>query len=75
MISGCTTAGIGCVDCKKPLIDQVLEEQKPMRERAKQYEENPDLVKSIVAEGCEEARVIARATIEEVRQAIGLSYR
>lgn len=72
---GCTSAGIGCLDCKKPLIDKVLEEQKPMRERARQYEENPDLVKSIVAEGCEEARVIARATIEEVRQAIGLDYR
>lgn len=72
---GCTSAGIGCLDCKKPLIDAVLEEQKPMRERARQYEENPDLVKSIVAEGCEEARVIARATIEEVRQAIGLDYR
>jgi tryptophanyl-tRNA synthetase len=72
---GCTSAGIGCVDCKKPLIDEVLEEQKPMRERARQYEDNPDLVRSIVAEGCEEARVIARATIEEVRQAIGLDYR
>ncbi|MDK1025462.1 MAG: tryptophan--tRNA ligase [Gammaproteobacteria bacterium] len=72
---GCTSAGIGCLDCKKPLIDEVLEEQKPMRERAKQYEENPDLVRSIVAEGCEDARVIARSTIEEVRQAIGLNYR
>jgi tryptophanyl-tRNA synthetase len=72
---GCTSAGIGCVDCKKPLIDEVLEEQKPMRERARQYEDSPDLVRSIVAEGCEEARVIARATIEEVRQAIGLDYR
>jgi tryptophanyl-tRNA synthetase len=72
---GCTSAGIGCVDCKKPLIDAVLEEQKPMRERARQYEENPDLVRSIVAEGCEEARTIARATIEEVRQSIGLEYR
>jgi tryptophanyl-tRNA synthetase len=72
---GCTSAGIGCVDCKKPLIDAVLEEQKPMRERARQYEDNPDLVRSIVAEGCEQARVIARATIEEVRQAIGLDYR
>jgi tryptophanyl-tRNA synthetase len=72
---GCTSAGIGCVDCKKPLIDAVLEEQKPMRERARQYEDNPDLVRSIVAEGCEQARIIARATIEEVRQAIGLDYR
>ncbi|MBT6244800.1 MAG: tryptophan--tRNA ligase, partial [Gammaproteobacteria bacterium] len=53
---GCTTAGIGCLDCKGPLIDSVLVEQQPMRERAQQFEENPDLVKSIVAEGCEKAR-------------------
>ena len=72
---GCTTAGIGCVDCKGPLIDKVLEEQQPMRERAVQYEENPDLVKSIVAEGCEKARTIAKATLEEVRSAMGLDYR
>lgn len=72
---GCTTAGIGCVDCKKPLIEAVLEEQQPMRERARQYEENPDLVKSIVAEGCEKARTIARSTLEEVRSTMGLDYR
>ena len=72
---GCKTAGIGCVDCKKPLIDKVLEEQQPMRDRAKQYEDNPDLVKSIVAEGCEKARTIAKATLEEVRSAMGLDYR
>ncbi|MDH5738103.1 MAG: tryptophan--tRNA ligase, partial [Gammaproteobacteria bacterium] len=51
VVQGCTSAGIGCIDCKKPLIDAVLAEQQPMRERAQQYEENPDLVKSIVAEG------------------------
>ena len=72
---GCTTAGIGCIDCKMPLIEKVLEEQQPMRERAQQYEDNPDLVKSIVAEGCEKARTIARATLEEVRSAMGLDYR
>jgi len=72
---GCTTASIGCIDCKMPLIDAVLEEQQPMRERAKQYEENPDLVKTIVSEGCEKARSVAKATLEEVRQAMGLAYR
>ena len=71
---GCTSAGIGCLDCKKPLIDEVLEEQQPFRERAQQYEENPDLVKSIVAEGCEKARAIARTTMDEVRSAMGLNY-
>jgi tryptophanyl-tRNA synthetase len=72
---GCTTAGIGCLDCKKPLIDAVIEEQQPMRERAQQYEENPELVKSIVSEGCEKARSIAKSTLEDVRQAMGLNYR
>ncbi len=53
----------------------MLVEQQPMRERARQYEENPDLVKTIVAEGCEKARSIAKATMEEVRSAMGLDYR
>jgi tryptophanyl-tRNA synthetase len=46
-----------------------------MLERAKQYEENPDLVKAIIAEGCEKARTLARSTLEEVRLAMGLGYR
>ena len=73
--AGCTSAGIGCIDCKKSLIDAILAEQQPMRERAQQYEENPELVKSIVAEGCEKARVIAKSTLEDVRLAMGLDYR
>ncbi|MDG1908232.1 MAG: tryptophan--tRNA ligase [Pseudomonadales bacterium] len=73
--TGCTSAGIGCIDCKKPLIDAILVEQQPMRERAQQYEENPELVKSIVAEGCEKARIIAKSTLEDVRLAMGLDYR
>ena len=72
---GCTSASIGCMDCKKPLIDAVLKEQQPILERARQYEDNPNLVKSIVAEGCEKARIIARSTLEEVRTAMGLDYR
>ena len=72
---GCRSGSIGCIDCKKPLIDSILEEQQPMRERAKQYEENPDLVKSIVSEGCEKARNVAKSTLEEVRSAMGLDYR
>ena len=72
---GCTSAGIGCIDCKKPLIDAILVEQQPMHDRAAQYEENPELVKSIVAEGCEKARTIAKSTLEDVRLAMGLDYR
>jgi tryptophanyl-tRNA synthetase len=52
-----------------------LAEQQPMRERAIQFEQNPDLVRSIIAEGCEKARTQARATLEEVRSVMGLDYR
>ncbi|KZY74963.1 tryptophan--tRNA ligase [Oleiphilus sp. HI0071] len=72
--TGCKSAGIGCLDCKKPVIEAVLAEQKPIRERAKQYEENPDLVKSIIVEGRERARDAAKDTLEEVRQVMGLSF-
>jgi tryptophanyl-tRNA synthetase len=72
---GCRSAGIGCLECKKPLTDSVLAELKVIRERAREYEENPDLVRTIVAEGCERAREAARATMDEVRGAIGLEYR
>lgn len=71
---GCRSAGIGCLDCKKPLIDAVLEEQKPILERARPYEDNPNLVKSIIAEGCEVARDEAKSTLEEVRRRMGLEY-
>ena len=72
--TGCRSAGIGCLECKKPVIDAVLEEQRPIRERARQYEENPELVQSIIVEGRERARDAAKATLEEVRQVMGLSF-
>ena len=75
VVEGCTSAGIGCLDCKGPLIEAVQAEQKGMRERARQYEDSPDLVKAIIAEGSEQARDAAKATLEEVRSAMGLDYR
>ena len=72
---GCRTAGIGCLDCKKPVIDAVQAELEPIRKRAADHSRNPDLVRTIVAEGCEDAREAARDTLEEVRAAMGLSYR
>jgi tryptophanyl-tRNA synthetase len=71
---GCRGARFGCLECKQPVIDGVLKEQEPMRERARVYEENPRLVKEIVDAGCEKARTLARATMRDVRQAIGLDY-
>lgn len=72
---GCRTAGIGCIECKGPLIDSINAEQSVMRERARQYEEQPDLVRSILQEGSERARDVAKETLEEVRACIGISYR
>ena len=71
----CQSASIGCIECKQKVIDAVIEEQRPIRERAMQYIEDPKAVKSILSEGNEKARDEARDTIEEVRQAMGLSYR
>ncbi len=72
---GCRTAGIGCLECKGPLIDAIKAEQAPIRERAQQYERDRDMVQSILMEGSEEAREVARETLEEVRAAIGISHR
>ncbi len=72
---GCTTAGIGCVDCKQPVIDGVLKELAPIRERAQRYIDDPRLVQTIITEGCEAARDVAEDTLEDVREAMGLAYR
>ncbi len=71
---GCRSAGIGCLECKQPVIDAVLAEQVPIRERAQEFIANPNLVRNIVADGCEAARDVARATLTEVRQVMGLQY-
>ena len=71
---GCRSAGIGCLECKQPVIDSVLEEQKPMRERAAGYLEDPTLVRNIIADGCEKARELAQETMRDVREAMGLRY-
>ena len=71
---GCRSAGIGCIDCKQPVIDSVLAELKPIQERAKELESDPELVRDIINEGCEKARDEARDTMEEVRRAMSLQY-
>jgi tryptophanyl-tRNA synthetase len=74
VMKGCTSAGIGCLDCKQPVVDAVLAEQEPMHERAQQYVDDPSLVRAIVADGCEKARRLAQETMRDVREAMGLSY-
>ncbi len=71
---GCTTAGIGCIECKQPVIDAVLSEQRPMRERAQLYLDDPALVRNIIADGNEKARKLAGETMRDVREAMGLNY-
>jgi tryptophanyl-tRNA synthetase len=71
---GCTTAGIGCLECKQPLIDAIIAEQAPFHERAQKYLDDPSLVRAIVADGCEKARKLAEETMRDVREAMGLSY-
>jgi tryptophanyl-tRNA synthetase len=72
---GCTTAGIGCLECKQPVIDAINAELAPMRERAQVYQNDPTLVKNIVADGCERAKRLAGETMRDVREAMGLTYK
>jgi tryptophanyl-tRNA synthetase len=74
VVKGCTTAGIGCLECKQPVIDAIVAEQKPWRERAESYLANPKQVQWIVENGTERARTVAKQTMRDVREAMGLNY-
>jgi tryptophanyl-tRNA synthetase len=74
VVKGCKSAGIGCLECKQPVIDAVLKEQEPMRERAQKYLDDPSLVRAIVADGCDKARKLAQETMRDVREVMGLGY-
>jgi tryptophanyl-tRNA synthetase len=69
---GCRSAGIGCIECKQPVIDAVLVELRPIQERAREYAAQPELVRSVINEGCERARDVAHETLEEVRYAMSM---
>ena len=72
---GCTSASIGCVDCKGPLIDALHQEQQLFRSRAEPYLEDSQLIRHVIQEGSENARTVAKETLEDIRSAIGLNYR
>jgi len=74
VLQGCRTAGIGCLECKQPVIDSINAELKPIRERAAQYEEDPTLVRNVIQDGCEKASDLADETMRDVRDAMGLNY-
>ena len=73
--AGCRSAGIGCLECKQPIIDAVLVELRPIQQRARELEAQPEVVRGIINEGCERAREVARETMDEVRDAMSLHYR
>ena len=70
--TGCRTAGIGCLECKQPVIDAIVRELAPLRERAQRYLDDPALVRDIVDDGCSKARAMAGETMRDVREAMGL---
>jgi len=72
---GCRSAGIGCIECKQPVIDAVLGELTPIQARARELEAQPELVRNVINEGCETARDKARETMDEVRHAMSLVLR
>ncbi|MEO7853213.1 MAG: tryptophan--tRNA ligase [Rubrivivax sp.] len=74
VVKGCTTAGIGCLECKQPVIDAIIAEQQPWRERAEKYLSNPKQVQWIVETGTERARTVAKQTMRDVRDSMGLNY-
>jgi tryptophanyl-tRNA synthetase len=69
---GCRSAGIGCLECKQPVIDGVLAELMPMQQRAREYAAQPELLRNVINDGCERARDVAHETLEEVRHAMSL---
>jgi len=71
---GCRSAGIGCLECKQPVIEGILREQQPMAERAQKYVDQPGLLRDILEHGREAASRAAGETMREVRDAMGLSY-
>ena len=71
---GCKSAGIGCIECKQPVIDGILKEQQPMMERAQTYLDDPSLLRAIIADGGDKARKSAQETMRDVREAMGLDY-
>lgn len=71
---GCRSAGIGCIECKQPVIDAILKELAPINERAQVYLDDPTLVRNIISDGNDRARKLASETMRDVRESMGLDY-
>jgi len=75
IVQGCTTADIGCLDCKKILLNHLEEELQPIRERRIEIVNHMDDVHDIVRHGNEKARHEASRTMEKVRKTLKMGYR
>jgi tryptophanyl-tRNA synthetase len=71
---GCRSAGIGCVDCKKLLLEKLLPIVEPLYEKRVELEGNPGFVKEVLLDGSRKARAIAQETLDQTRQAMQLKY-
>ncbi len=74
VVDGCTKAKMGCVECKQPIVSAIQAELGPMQERIAKYQADPDLIKQIIHEGSQKARSVAKETMIEVRDAMGITY-
>jgi tryptophanyl-tRNA synthetase len=72
--TGCRSAGIGCIECKTPVAEAIINELQPMRERAQPYIDKPALVREILDAGCDKARKVANETMRDVRAAMGIAH-
>jgi len=73
-MDGCTKAKMGCIECKKPVVDSIVAELKPIQESIEKYKSEPNLIQEIIFDGSERARRVAKETMQEVRDAMGLTY-
>ena len=74
VMDGCTKAKMGCIECKKPVVDSIVAELKPIQESIEKYKSEPNLIQEIIFDGSERARSVAKETMQEVRDAMGLTY-
>ncbi|MCX8110641.1 MAG: tryptophan--tRNA ligase [Syntrophorhabdaceae bacterium] len=71
---GCRNASIGCIDCKKILYRNMMEELSPIRERAESLKKDTDYVRDVLKNGAASCREMAKKTMDEVRAGLGIYY-
>ncbi len=69
---GCRSARIGCVESKRALSDAMIEKLRPIQERKRELQAKPGYIDEVLWQGAERARVLARNTMAEVRERLGL---